>query len=114
MGFSYAEQPTLLDLNLEVPAGQTVAFVGSTGSGKSTLVKLLLRFYEPQQGRILFDGRPISELNLQDLRRCIGYVAQDSFLTDGTIAENIAYGMAQASDAQIHEAARLSESPGVH
>ncbi|WP_310387766.1 ABC transporter ATP-binding protein [Roseateles sp.] len=110
VGFAYAEQPTLQDLNLQVPAGQTVAFVGSTGSGKSTLVKLLLRFYEPQQGRILFDGRPIAELNLQDLRRAIGYVAQDSFLTDGTIAENIAYGMAEASDAQIHEAARLSES----
>ena len=110
VGFAYAEQPTLQDLNLNIPAGQTVAFVGSTGSGKSTLVKLLLRFYEPQQGRILFDGRPIAELNLQDLRRAIGYVAQDSFLTDGTVAENIAYGMAEASDAQIHEAARLSES----
>ena len=110
VGFAYAEQPTLQDLTLSVPAGQTVAFVGSTGSGKSTLVKLLLRFYEPQQGRILFDGRPIGELNLQDLRRAIGYVAQDSFLTDGTIAENIAYGMNEASDAQIHEAARLSES----
>ena len=97
-------------LNLEIPAGQTIAFVGSTGSGKSTLVKLLLRFYEPQQGRIWFDGKPIAELNLQDLRRAIGYVAQDSFLTDGSIAENIAYGMAEASDAQIHEAARLSES----
>ncbi|MDC8769965.1 ABC transporter ATP-binding protein [Roseateles albus] len=110
VSFAYAEQPTLQNLNLGIPAGQTVAFVGSTGSGKSTLVKLLLRFYEPQQGRILFDGRPIGELNLQDLRRAIGYVAQDSFLTDGTIAENIAYGMAQASDARIHEAARLSES----
>ncbi len=109
VGFAYAEQPTLRDLNLSIPAGQTVAFVGSTGSGKSTLVKLLLRFYEPQQGRILFDSRPIGELNLQDLRRAIGYVAQDSFLTDGTIAENIAYGMAEASEAQIHEAARLSE-----
>ncbi|MFY7864303.1 ABC transporter ATP-binding protein [Roseateles sp.] len=110
VSFAYAEQPTLQTLNLDVPAGQTIAFVGSTGSGKSTLVKLLLRFYEPQQGRILFDGKPIAELNLQDLRRAIGYVAQDSFLTDGTIAENIAYGMAEASDAQIHEAARLSES----
>lgn len=110
VSFAYAEQPTLKTLNLDVPAGQTIAFVGSTGSGKSTLVKLLLRFYEPQQGRILFDGKPIAELNLQDLRRAIGYVAQDSFLTDGTIAENIAYGMAEASDAQIHEAARLSES----
>lgn len=110
VGFAYAEQPTLQDITLDIPAGQTVAFVGSTGSGKSTLLKLLLRFYEPQQGRILFDGQPIGELNLQDLRRCIGYVAQDSFLTDGTIAENIAYGMEQASEAQILEAARLSES----
>ncbi|MDT8999598.1 ABC transporter ATP-binding protein [Paucibacter sp. APW11] len=110
VNFAYAETPTLQDLTLSIAPGQTVAFVGSTGSGKSTLVKLLLRFYEPQQGRILFDGIAIAELNLQDLRRCIGYVAQDSFLTDGTIAENIAYGVDGASEAQILEAARLSES----
>jgi ATP-binding cassette subfamily B protein len=92
-----------------VPAGHTVAFVGSTGSGKSTLVKLLLRFYEPQAGQILFDGQPIAGLNLQDLRRAIGYVAQDSFLTDGTIADNIAYGTTNASDEAIEQAARQAE-----
>ena len=100
---------TLHDICLDIAAGQTVAFVGSTGSGKSTLVKLLLRFYEPQSGRILMDGQAISGLNLQDLRRCIGYVAQDSFLTDGTIADNIAYGVSNATDAQIADAARQSE-----
>ncbi|MBV8500966.1 MAG: ABC transporter ATP-binding protein [Paucibacter sp.] len=110
VSFSYGETPTLSDITLEVQAGQTVAFVGSTGSGKSTLIKLLLRFYEPQQGHVLLDGAPIDELNLQDLRRTIGYVAQDAFLTDGTIAENIAYGSQSASDVQIREAARLSES----
>jgi ATP-binding cassette subfamily B protein len=109
VGFAYAETPTLEHLNLGIEAGQTVAFVGSTGSGKSTLVKLLLRFYEPQQGHILLDGAPIDQINLQDLRRAIGYVAQDSFLTDGTIAENIAYGAPGASEAQILAAAQQAE-----
>ena len=113
INFAYAttsaETPTLQNITLDVPAGHTVAFVGSTGSGKSTLVKLLLRFYEPQSGRILFDGQPIAGLNLQDLRRAIGYVAQDSFLTDGTIADNIAYGTAGASDEAIQQAAAQAE-----
>ena len=109
VSFAYAETPTLKDITLDIPAGHTVAFVGSTGSGKSTLVKLLLRFYEPQSGQILFDGQPIGALNLQDLRRAIGYVAQDSFLTDGTIADDIAYGTAAASDTAIAEAARQAE-----
>jgi ATP-binding cassette subfamily B protein len=107
--FAYADTPTLSDLSLDIPAGQTTAFVGSTGSGKSTLVKLLLRFYAPQSGRILLDGQAIDTLNLQDLRRCIGYVSQDTFLTDGTVAENIAYGATHATDAQIAEAARAAE-----
>ncbi|MFZ6721021.1 ABC transporter ATP-binding protein [Undibacterium sp. Ji49W] len=108
--FAYGEQKTLQAINLHIPAGKTVAFVGSTGSGKSTLVKLLLRFYSPTSGRITLDGNEISELNLQDLRRTIGYVAQDSFLTDGTIAENIAYGVHGASDAAIAEAAQAAEA----
>jgi ATP-binding cassette subfamily B protein len=87
-----------------------VAFVGSTGSGKSTLVKLLLRFYEPQSGVIRLDGAPIGELALQDLRRCIGYVAQDSFLADATIAENIAYGLSGVSRAAIERAAVAAEA----
>ena len=110
VNFSYGDGPTLKDITLTLPAGQTTAFVGTTGSGKSTLVKLLLRFYEPQSGHVHLDGVPIDSLNLQDLRRAIGYVAQDSFLTDGTVAENIAYGMQEASDAQIAQAARAAEA----
>lgn len=108
--FSYGDSPTLQDISLTLPAGKTTAFVGTTGSGKSTLVKLLLRFYEPQRGQVLLDGVAIDQLNLQDLRRVIGYVAQDSFLTDGTVAENIAYGVQGASDAAIAEAARAAEA----
>ncbi len=110
VNFSYGDGPTLKDITLTLPAGKTTAFVGTTGSGKSTLVKLLLRFYEPQSGHVRLDGVPIDSLNLQDLRRAIGYVAQDSFLADGTVAENIAYGMQDASDAQIAEAARSAEA----
>ncbi|WP_284197934.1 ABC transporter ATP-binding protein [Chitinimonas prasina] len=110
VGFAYGETPTLQAINLSIPAGRTIAFVGSTGSGKSTLVKLLLRFYDAQSGRILLDGQAISELNLQDLRRCMGYVAQDSFLTDGTIADNIAYGVPDASEAAIAAAAQAAEA----
>lgn len=109
VGFAYDSTPTLHGIDLTIPAGQTTAFVGSTGSGKSTLVKLLLRFYSAQSGRILLDGQPIDALNLQDLRRAIGYVSQDTFLTDGTVAENIAYGAAGASDEAIAEAARAAE-----
>jgi ATP-binding cassette subfamily B protein len=109
VGFAYDATPTLQDIDITIPAGKTTAFVGSTGSGKSTLVKLLLRFYTAQQGRILLDGQPIDGLNLQDLRRAVGYVSQDTFLTDGTVAENIAYGAAGASEAQIAEAARAAE-----
>ncbi|NDI84556.1 ABC transporter ATP-binding protein [Undibacterium crateris] len=110
VSFAYGEQTTLHHINLHIPAGKTVAFVGSTGSGKSTLVKLLLRFYTPASGHILLDGVASDSLNLQDLRRVIGYVAQDSFLTDGTIADNIAYGLEQVSDADIAAAARAAEA----
>ena len=109
VGFAYDSTPTLQDIDLTITAGQTTAFVGSTGSGKSTLVKLLLRFYTAQSGRILLDGQPIDGLNLQDLRRAVGYVSQDTFLTDGTVADNIAYGAAGASDEAIAQAARAAE-----
>ncbi len=113
VGFAYdetpASTPTLQDIDITIPAGKTTAFVGSTGSGKSTLVKLLLRFYTAKSGRILLDGQAIDGLNLQDLRRAVGYVSQDTFLTDGTVAENIAYGAAGATDVQIAEAARAAE-----
>ena len=111
IGFSYdGERATLSDIELVIPAGKTIAFVGSTGSGKSTLVKLLLRFYHPTAGRILLDGQPIEALNLQDLRRAIGYVGQDTFLTDGTVADNIAYGLTGVSDEAIAAAARAAEA----
>ena len=89
-------------VSLTIAPGETVAFVGSTGSGKSTLTRLLLRLYDTRPGSIRLDGAPITELALQDLRRAIGYVSQDSFLTDGTVAENIAYG----TDAGSHAALR--------
>ena len=109
--FSYdGERSTLTDINVTVPAGKTIAFVGSTGSGKSTLVKLLLRFYHASQGSIRLDGENIEDLNLQDLRRAIGYVSQDTFLTDGTVAENIAYGLHDIGDEAIAAAARAAEA----
>ncbi len=110
LSFSYEQQATLQAISLHIPAGSSTAFVGTTGSGKSTLIKLILRFYQAQQGQILLDGQPINEVNLQDLRRVIGYVAQDSFLTDGTIAENIAYGIADVSEEAIYRAAQAAEA----
>ena len=97
-------------LNLRIPAGESVAFVGSTGCGKSTLIKLLLRFYEPQLGQIKLDGQNIVEINLQDLRRAIGYVAQDTFLADATVAENIAYGTHGVPIGDIMNAAKSAEA----
>ena len=108
--FAYGTQPTLTDVTLTIPPGHTVAFVGATGGGKSTLVKLLLRFYEPGRGTIRLDGRPLGELDLEDLRRAIGYVAQDSFLADATVAENIAYGVPGAARAAITAAAVTAEA----
>ena len=97
-------------ISLTVAAGETVAFVGSTGGGKSTLTKLLLRFHEPQQGQIRLDGIPINTIDLQDLRRAIGYVAQDTFLADASVAQNIAYGMQDASRTAIVQAAKAAEA----
>ena len=100
----------LKGIDVTIAAGKSVAFVGATGGGKSSLVKLLLRFYEQQEGRILLDGTPISELALPDLRRAIGYVAQDTFLADATVAENIAYGLHDVAPEQIVAAAQAAEA----
>ncbi|MBI3562174.1 MAG: ABC transporter ATP-binding protein [Gammaproteobacteria bacterium] len=102
--------PAIDGITLRIAAGETVAFVGSTGGGKSTLAKLLLRFHEPQQGEIRLDGQPINALNLQDLRRAMGYVAQDTFLADATVAENIAYGTKATAHAAIETAAQAAEA----
>jgi ATP-binding cassette subfamily B protein len=98
------------DFTLHIPAGQTVALVGPTGAGKSTIVKLLLRFYDVQQGRILLDGHDLRDLRRRDLRRAIGFVSQDVFLFHGTVRENIAYGTFDASDEAIIRAARIAEA----
>lgn len=110
VSFAYDQAPTLRDISLDIEAGASVAFVGSTGSGKSSLVKLILRFYDPGSGVIRLDGVPINELALQDLRRLIGYVAQDSFLADASVAENIAYGLEGLSREQITRAAVAAEA----
>jgi ATP-binding cassette subfamily B protein len=103
-------QSVIHDLSLVIPAGETAAIVGATGSGKTTLVKLLLRFYDVQRGHITLDGYDIRQLELSDLRRAIGFVSQDVFLFHGTVRENIAYGTFDANMEQIIEAAKIAEA----
>ncbi len=111
ISFNYERRAAVLNhLSLTVPAGQTIALVGATGSGKSTVVKLLLRFYEVQQGRILLDGQDIRELRLHDLRKAIGFVSQDVYLFHGTVYENIAYGSFGASIEEVIAAAKVAEA----
>jgi ATP-binding cassette subfamily B protein len=111
LSFAYAGgSPVLEHIDLKIEAGETIAFVGQTGSGKSTLIKLLLRFYSPDSGQILLDGQPIDTLSLDSLRRRIGFVSQDVFLFQGTIAENIGYGTPEAADDQIRAAAAAAEA----
>jgi subfamily B ATP-binding cassette protein MsbA len=109
LGFVYpkTDRRVLDGVNLEIRAGQTVAFVGRSGAGKSTLVGLLPRFYDPSEGRITLDGHGLRDYRLQDLRRQISYVPQAVTLFNDTIARNIAYGdMKGASDEEIIEAAK--------
>jgi ATP-binding cassette subfamily B protein len=113
VSFAYGgREPLLQHFDLTVPAGSTIGIVGSTGSGKSTLVKLLLRLYGLRGGRILLDGIPIEQLRQSDLRSAIGLVSQDVFLFHGTVADNIAYGSFAASRAAIVRAAALAEAAG--
>lgn len=109
VSFSYPTRPAVTifkDLDFEIPQGSNVAIVGPSGGGKSTIASLLLRFYEPNKGRILIDGKDISEMNAKSLRRRIGIVAQEPVLFSGTIAENIAYGRPDATRSEIIAAAR--------
>jgi ATP-binding cassette subfamily B protein len=111
VNFSYVENfPVLNDISLNIKKGSTTAIVGSTGSGKSTLIKLLLRLYDVDSGHILFDDIDIKDLEIHTLRKNIGLVSQDIFLFEGTVFENIAYGNLEASETEIWEAAKLSES----
>lgn len=106
----YPDLPIIHNVSLTIPAGETIAIVGSTGSGKSTLVKLLLRFYEAHTGDITLDGIGIETLQLKDLRQAIGLVSQDVFLFHGTVYENIAYGQPQIDQAQVEKAAKNAEA----
>jgi ATP-binding cassette, subfamily B, bacterial len=109
--FAYPDRSTVVkQLSLKIPAGQTIAIVGATGSGKSTLVKLLLRLYEIQSGTITLDGINIQDLHLADLRRSIGLVSQDVFLFHGSVRENIAYGSPDADLAAVIAAAKIAEA----
>ncbi len=109
--FKYHNRENLLtNFNLDIVAGTTIGIVGSTGSGKSSLVKLILRLYEITSGQIQLDGIPIQKFNLRDLRRSIALVSQDVYLFHGTIEENIAYGNNNASFKEIEKAATLAEA----
>ncbi|USQ88467.1 ABC transporter ATP-binding protein/permease [Streptomyces phaeoluteigriseus] len=105
--FSYGEEEeALTGIELSIPAGQTVAFVGETGAGKSTLVKLVARFYDPTGGRVLVDGTDLRTLDLTSYRHRLGVVPQEAYLFPGTVRDAIAYGRPDATDAEVEAAAR--------
>jgi len=109
--FSYdPAQPVLNGLSLDIAAGEVVALVGPTGAGKSTLVSLISRFYDPQQGAVLLDGADLRTIEKSSLRRQVSFVLQDLILFSGTIRGNIAYGRPDATDAQVRDAARAAHA----
>jgi ATP-binding cassette subfamily B multidrug efflux pump len=110
--FAYGSEPVLRDIDLEIPAGKTIAIVGHTGSGKSTLAALIPRFYEAPEGSLLVDGRPLPELPLATLRRNIGYVPQETFLFSDTLRANIAFGRDDATDEEVVAAADIANLSG--
>lgn len=103
VSFSYGSIPTVQKINLEARPGQTIALVGPTGAGKSTLINLLTRFYEYSEGTITIDSIPVHELNKNSLRQQIGYVTQESFMFNGTVRENLRIGRRDATDEQLWE-----------
>ncbi len=115
--FSYDEDPgagpwALREIDLSVPPGQTLALVGSTGAGKSTIAKLVARFYDPQRGSVAIDGHDLRELKQQALRRQLGIVPQEGFLFSGSVRENIAFGRPEASLEEIEDAAAAVGATG--
>ena len=112
--FSYAEitdtdddRWAMKDVSIEIPAGETLALVGETGAGKSTLAKLVARFYDPQKGRVLVDGHDLRDLRAQCLRSQLGIVPQEGFLFSGSVRENISFGRPDASPQEIEQAAEV-------
>jgi len=101
VSFAYGKLPTVREVSLEAKPGQTIALVGPTGAGKSTLINLLTRFYEYDTGAILIDGVPVNELNKSWLRRSVGYVTQESFMFNGTVRENLLIGKRDATEAEL-------------
>jgi ABC-type multidrug transport system fused ATPase/permease subunit len=114
VGFSYGKEnaPALQQIIFHARPGETIALVGTTGAGKSTLVNLLTRFYEYDTGEILIDGKPIREFGMRRLREMIGVVTQESFLFNGTIRENLLMGRPEASDAEVLAAAEAANAKG--
>src|SRR5690606_31772313 len=108
VSFAYNDEPVLRDINLEVAPGETVALVGPSGGGKSTLFKLLLGYYPPGSGAISILGKGIDQYSLAELREQIAYVPQESYLFSGTIAENIAFGKTGAGEEEIIAAAKAA------
>jgi ABC-type transport system involved in Fe-S cluster assembly fused permease/ATPase subunit len=113
VNFAYdADRPILRDLSFRVPSGNTVAIVGQSGAGKSTISRLLFRFYDVNSGRILVDGQDIAQVTQKSLRAAIGMVPQDTVLFNDTVRYNIRYGRPEASDADVEDAARLAQVHG--
>ncbi|HYY68801.1 MAG TPA: ABC transporter ATP-binding protein [Terriglobales bacterium] len=108
LSFSYNGVAVLHDISLKIPAGSSLAIVGATGSGKSTLVSLIPRIYDAPEGGVLIDGRPVSEFPLATLRRAVGFVPQETFLFSDTVRENIALGTDSASEDEVHRAAEAA------
>lgn len=109
-GVAVDGETVIEDVSFEADPGETVALVGPTGAGKSTLVKLLLRLYDVNEGAVRVDGHDVTEVTLDSLRGAIGYVGQDTFLFDGSIADNIRYGNFDASDNEVVAAAKAAEA----
>ncbi len=110
LSYEEDDDSALKDINFDAPPGKTVGLIGATGSGKTSITQLITRFYEPEQGQVLVDGKPVQNYGLKELRSNIGFVLQESFLFSTTIKENIAYGNPEASMEEIIDAAKRAQA----